>query len=494
MNILFIVNHLRDWPVPIPGVEIVSARNYLMDGSYCERKDTKVFNFCKPYRYQRRSYYVSLLAEARGHLPLPDVKAIEDIQSSPIVQLLAGSLDDVMQSSFADNPQASIDMRIYFGRDAERHYRQLSEQLFNLLHMPLLHARFEKSHNKWMLRNVRALTVSEIPPQEIATMTQAAADCAKGHQTRTREPTAQKPTIAILHSARNTETPSAGAPSNARALQKFQEAAEVLGMRTEIITKDDAERLTQFDALFIRDTTSVNHYTYQFSRQAAVAGLTVIDDPDSILKCTNKVYLAELLNRHRIPMPKTLTIHRDNIAQIVPALGLPCVLKQPDGAFSMGVVKVHTSQELETEVHALLQKSELVLAQEFLPTDFDWRIGIIDREPIFACKYFMAPGHWQIIRHEPDALACEGRTEAIALTEVPPDVLRLAQDAANLIGDGFYGVDLKQRGQHCYIIEINDNPNVDAGHEDAMLHDALYQKIMRVFRKNIEAHKGSIAP
>ena len=86
------------------------------------------------------------------------------------------------------------------------------------------------------------------------------------------------------------------------------------------------------------------------------------------------------------------------------------------------------------------------------------------------------------------------RSEAIALTQVPPDVLHLAQDAANLIGDGFYGVDLKQRGQHCYIIEINDNPNVDAGNEDAVLHDVLYRKIMSVFRKNIEAHKGSIAP
>ena len=29
-------------------------------------------------------------------------------------------------------------------------------------------------------------------------------------------------------------------------------------------------------------------------------------------------------------------------------------------------------------------------AQEYLATDFDWRVGVLDRRPLFACKYFMA--------------------------------------------------------------------------------------------------------
>jgi hypothetical protein len=28
-------------------------------------------------------------------------------------------------------------------------------------------------------------------------------------------------------------------------------------------------------------------------------------------------------------------------------------------------------------------------------TDFDWRIGVLDRQPIFASKYFMSQGHWR---------------------------------------------------------------------------------------------------
>ena len=78
-------------------------------------------------------------------------------------------------------------------------------------------------------------------------------------------------------------------------------AAESLAIRPELITRDDYGRLAEFDALFIRETTYVNHHTYRFARRAASEGLVVIDDPVSIVRCTNKVYLAELLQRYRIP-------------------------------------------------------------------------------------------------------------------------------------------------------------------------------------------------
>ena len=43
-----------------------------------------------------------------------------------------------------------------------------------------------------------------------------------------------------------------------------------------------------------------------------------------------------------------------------------------------------------------------------MPTDYDWRIGVLDGEPLFACKYKMARGHWQIIKHEADGKYTEG--------------------------------------------------------------------------------------
>jgi glutathione synthase/RimK-type ligase-like ATP-grasp enzyme len=61
-------------------------------------------------------------------------------------------------------------------------------------------------------------------------------------------------------------------------------------MEPELIEKEDYGRLAEFDALFIRETTGVNHHTYRFARRAEAEGLVVVDDPQSILKCTNKVY------------------------------------------------------------------------------------------------------------------------------------------------------------------------------------------------------------
>ncbi len=257
-------------------------------------------------------------------------------------------------------------------------------------------------------------------------------------------------------------------------------------MEAELITKDDYGRLAEFDALFIRDTTSVNHFTFRFARRAASEGLVVIDDPDSIVKCSNKVFLAELLHRHRIATPPTMILHKDNAEQAPAVLGFPLVLKQPDSSFSLGVVKVANRQEYDQEVERLFKISDLLIGQAFMPTGFDWRIGVIDREPLFCCKYYMAENHWQIYDNSKKGDEALGNFETWPLSACPPDVLKSAIKVANLIGDGLYGVDIKEVNGKAHVIEINDNPNVDGGIEDQILGDELYQKIMRVFLKRLE--------
>ena len=80
------------------------------------------------------------------------------------------------------------------------------------------------------------------------------------------------------------------------------------GFSVEFIGRDDYPRLAEFDALLIRETTAVNHHTWRFARRAQAEDLAVIDDPDSILRCANKVYLAEVLKGARIPTPRTLIV------------------------------------------------------------------------------------------------------------------------------------------------------------------------------------------
>ena len=99
--------------------------------------------------------------------------------------------------------------------------------------------------------------------------------------------------------------------------------AAQLGCDVELITRADYGRLAEFDALFIRETTALDHHTYRFARKAESEGMPVIDDPRSILKCTNKIYLAELLQANDVPCPRTLILDRRRIGRIERELGFP---------------------------------------------------------------------------------------------------------------------------------------------------------------------------
>jgi len=73
------------------------------------------------------------------------------------------------------------------------------------------------------------------------------------------------------------------------------------------------------------------------------------------------------------------------------------------------------------------------------------------------------------------------------VADAPEAVVNTALAAANLIGDGLYGVDLKQNERGVFVIEINDNPSIEAGVEDAVLKDGLYTAIVQDFIRRIES-------
>jgi glutathione synthase/RimK-type ligase-like ATP-grasp enzyme len=52
---------------------------------------------------------------------------------------------------------------------------------------------------------------------------------------------------------------------------------------------------------------------------------------------------------------------------------------------------------------------------------------------------------------------------------------------------------VKQSGMDFYVIEVNDNPNIDAGVEDQILGDEIYRRIMDGFLRRIEQRKARVA-
>ena len=99
----------------------------------------------------------------------------------------------------------------------------------------------------------------------------------------------------------------------------------------------------------------------------------------------------------------------------------------------------------------------------------------------------MARGHWQIVATGATGRRRYGRVETLPLDEVPSGVVEIAVRAAGLIGDGLYGVDVKEANGGFLVMEVNDNPNIDAGYEDAVLGDRLYLAVMEWFRQRLDA-------
>ena len=223
--------------------------------------------------------------------------------------------------------------------------------------------------------------------------------------------------------------------------------------------------------------------------------MVVIDDPTSILRCTNKIYLHDLLRSRKLPTPRTEILYRDDakrLAELPELLGFPIVLKIPDGSFSRGIVKVENAEELKKGAEELFQHTALVIAQEFMFTDYDWRIGILNKEPLYACQYFMSRGHWQIYNHGARGAAKSGGFKTFPVRDAPTEVVRLALKATAPIGDGLYGVDIKQNGNRIVVIEVNDNPSIDAGVEDEYLGEDLYRRIMEEFLRRLERKRLGI--
>ena len=488
MQVIVVVDSVKDWPIRFQGGSLVTGREYLSDALYGELKNAKVINLCRSYRYQSTGYYVSLLAEARGHKAIPKITTIQDLKSQSMIRMVSEELDNTIQRSMSHLQSDDFTLSIYFGKNMARRYEKLSQHIFKRFPSPFIRARFVYSSksSRWFMKSLGVLDAKDIPAEHMKFVIEAAGDFLLKKSMPGPRRHAFRYDLAILINSEEAES-----PSDEQAIQSFAKAAESLGMATELITREDYGRLAEFDALFIRETTQVNHHTFRFARKAAAEGLVVIDDPESILKCTNKVFLASLLERHRVLTPRTVIVHRDNVRSLPGILEFPVILKKPDSSFSQGVIKVENESELAKQCEIMLSKSDLIIAQEYMPTDYDWRIGVLDRKPLFACKYFMASEHWQILRRDSSGAKLEdGLSETLLVEDAPRGAVRTALRAARLIGDGFYGVDVKQVGRKFYVIEVNDNPNVDHGVEDEKLKGALYSTVMKVILGRIERKKG----
>jgi len=490
-RIVIVVEKASDWGSYYPSDNVVPAIDYLREPLGSEDERTQVINLCRSYKYLGTGYYVSLLAEARGHKVIPSVRTLNDLRRRSLYGLDIDDLNQKVTRFFPEGARDATDfgLLVYFGQTSYPPLADLARQVFEAFPCPILRIEFERA-KVWQIAAIKPAGLHTLDdPQEDA----FAEALDRFSKKLWRKPRARKKyryDLAMLH-----DPNEAMPPSNRRALKSFVDAGKDLGMEVEPITRNDYAKLAEYDGLFIRETTALDNHTYRFANKAEKEDMVVIDDPGSILRCTNKIYLHDLLRARKLPVPKTEILFRDDpkkLAGLPELLGFPIVLKIPDGSFSRGIVKVENAQELKKGVDDLFQHTALVIAQEFLYTEFDWRIGILNKEPLYACQYYMSRGHWQIYNHGARGAAKSGGFKTLPVRDAPSEVVKLALKATAPIGDGLYGVDIKQIGNRTVVIEVNDNPSIDAGVEDEYLGDDLYRRIMEEFLRRLERKRLGI--
>jgi glutathione synthase/RimK-type ligase-like ATP-grasp enzyme len=460
-----------------------SARDYVTQPNTYASRQSRIINLSGSYDYMELGYYCSLLAEARGQKAIPRIETIlrlwrRNLYADDLPELNALLRRDLEK---ADRPpRAAFTLTVCFGETPDVRFRNFCRGVFDRFRAPILRVQIDLKE-RWQVRAIELGRTSDLSPAEFDFFLTTLERYTRANWKDPKVKTPPRYWLAILH---NPEEPMP--PSDAAALRKFVAVGTEMGLGVELIQKKDYLKIGEYDALFIRETTSLENHTYRFSQKAVNEGLVAIDDPTSILRCTNKVYLAELLKANGIPTPETYVLDRSNILDIENKLPYPIVLKVPDSAFSRGVFKVDSREELLTKARKLFERTAVILAQRYMYTPFDWRVGVLGNQPLFVSQYFMARSNWQIVSYDASGGFREGPYKTVAVADAPPEVVEAGVRAANLVGNGLYGVDIKQTPEGVFVIEINDNPSLERGVEDAVLKDDLYKTILREFVTRIE--------
>jgi glutathione synthase/RimK-type ligase-like ATP-grasp enzyme len=264
------------------------------------------------------------------------------------------------------------------------------------------------------------------------------------------------------------------------AIIRLRDSAEEMGHTVYFIFPTEIAKIAKMDGLFIRSRTDPLNISFVAAKMAELRGIPVIDDPRSIQVCSDKVNMYLHLMKEQVRIPDTVFVRKGELTEKAAAdlfrdLGSPLILKEPSTSFSLRVEKVHTVPEFLKTARRFIKLSDWIVAQRFIESQFDWRVGVLDGEPLYACQYIIPQETFKIqatVNGHIVYCAVKGHP----LDRVPRHIIDVAVAAARAIGRGFYGVDIKDRNGIPFVIEVNDNPSLEGGEDEHS--PGLYTKII----------------
>ena len=393
---------------------MITTSEYLARPRLFEGARPKLVNLSRSYVYQSKGYYASLLAEARGHRVVPTVETMLELREVKLYEHALPELEDELnrcarRAEF--QPEGEFKLLVCFGITRDARFEAFGKLLFDWFRCPALEVSVDTSTTRYTIDRIRMRTLTRLANGEAeflrTSLQHHTAREWRGPKTRT----VPKYDLAVLHDP-NEKLP----PSSQATIRYFARIAEKMSFYVKPITRRQLAELAEYDGLFIRETTSIDNHTYRFARRAWQEGMPVIDDPISMIRCMNKVFLMELMGSNQVPTPPTVMLaDQADLPRAMDELGLPLVVKIPDGSFSRGVHKVSTADEFKRIADELFEETDLRAGAK-IPAD---RVRLAGRRAIRAAAVRMsipdgaralantqAPSQRLLARRRPSHLRC----------------------------------------------------------------------------------------
>jgi len=185
------------------------------------------------------------------------------------------------------------------------------------------------------------------------------------------------------------------------------------------------------------------------SRIFEANGIPVVNPSTVAERCGDKYVTSQLLAQYGIPTPRVLmAFDPESALQAVETMGYPCVLKPVVGSWGRLLAKIDSStmaQAIIEHKSSMGVNHQIFYVQEYIEKPGrDIRAFVVGEEVIGA-----------IYRTSENWITNTARGGEASNCPITPEIVRLCQRAAQVIGYGLLAVDLLETPDGLTIIEVN---------------------------------------
>jgi [lysine-biosynthesis-protein LysW]--L-2-aminoadipate ligase len=185
-------------------------------------------------------------------------------------------------------------------------------------------------------------------------------------------------------------------------------------------------------------------------------GVDVLNRTSAIEACGDKGIQALMFSRHGVPHPEShLAFSFDQVREAVAAFGWPSVVKPVSGSWGRGVTRMVNAECVDAwiggrESADAAGKLFPVLVQEYIDKPgHDLRVVVVGTEPVAAIR-----------RVSEDWRTNTTLGADVERVDVNGEMAELCRRVTDILGAGFYGVDLVEDRAvgELKVLEVNANP------------------------------------